>query len=501
LGRGQASGAAIPHGTLELVAEDSSISAGHQLNLGLRFELEKGWHVYWINPGDSGEPPRVEWHLPAGFTAGAIEWPTPQRLGAGSIVDYGYEGTLLLIVPVRVAAHLAAQSNLASQPTAQLGAEAKLLVCSHEMCVPGKAQNSLTLPIKTLAPVVDARTSAWFSDARKSLPRPVPAQWKLSLADAKDSFVLTVNLGHRVTEAVFFPLAASQIQNAAAQTLQPTTTGCKLTLRKSDQLLKPIARLQGVLALSGSESYRIDVAVGHAGTISTHSSSTLKFHTFEGGILEMKRPTIYSIAYSAICSTLVALVLCAAPAAAWAAKVGDAAPDFTGTASSGKTVHLADYRGKYVVLEWHNNGCPYVRKQYNSGNMQRLQKQWTGKGVVWFTILSSAPGKQGFVSASEENDYLAKMQAAPTAALLDPTGSLGHLYDAKTSPHMFVISPQGVLIYDGAIDDKPTTDLADVPGAANYVSLALEEAMAGKPVAMAATRPYGCSVKYSDEGR
>jgi hypothetical protein len=133
--------------------------------------------------------------------------------------------------------------------------------------------------------------------------------------------------------------------------------------------------------------------------------------------------------------------------------------------------------------------------------MQRLQKQWTGKGVVWFTILSSAPGKQGFVSASEENDYLAKMQAAPTAALLDPTGSIGHLYDAKTSPHMFVISPQGVLIYDGAIDDKPTTDLADVPGAANYVSLALEEAMAGKPVAMAATRPYGCSVKYSDEGR
>ena len=181
LGRGQASGAAIPHGTLELVAEDSSISAGHQLNLGLRFELEKGWHVYWINPGDSGEPPRVEWHLPAGFTAGAIEWPTPQRLGAGSIVDYGYEGTLLLlIVPVRVAAHLAAQSNLASQPTAQLGAEAKLLVCSHEMCVPGKAQISLTLPIKTLAPVVDARTSAWFSDARKSLPRPVPAQWKLN---------------------------------------------------------------------------------------------------------------------------------------------------------------------------------------------------------------------------------------------------------------------------------------------------------------------------------
>src|SRR5580658_3360094 len=113
---------------------------------------------------------------------------------------------------------------------------------------------------------------------------------------------------------------------------------------------------------------------------------------------------------------LLALILCAAPSLISAAKLGEAAPDFTGTASDGRTFHLADYRGKYVVLEWHNNGCPFVRKQYNSGNMQRLQKQWTSQGVVWFTILSSAPGKQGFVSASEENDYLAKMQAAPTAA-------------------------------------------------------------------------------------
>jgi hypothetical protein len=130
--------------------------------------------------------------------------------------------------------------------------------------------------------------------------------------------------------------------------------------------------------------------------------------------------------------------------------------------------------------------------------MQRLQKQWTSQGVIWFTILSSAPGKQGYATASEENDYLAKMQAAPTAALLDPSGQIGHLYDAKTSPQMIVINPQGVMIYDGAIDDKPTTDLDDVPGATNYVNRALEQAMAGKPVETAATRPYGCSVKYGD---
>ena len=195
---------------------------------------------------------------------------------------------------------------------------------------------------------------------------------------------------------------------------------------------------------------------------------------------------------------LVAVVFCAVSTLLWAAKVGDHAPDFTATASNGKTIHLSDYRGKYVVLEWHNNGCPYVGKHYKSGNMQRLQKQWTRDGVIWFTILSSAPGKQGYVTASEENDYLTKMQAAPTAALLDPSGGIGHLYDAKTSPQMVVINPQGVVIYSGAIDDKPTTDLQDVPTATNYVSLALQQSMAGKPVETPSTRPYGCSVKYAD---
>jgi len=195
---------------------------------------------------------------------------------------------------------------------------------------------------------------------------------------------------------------------------------------------------------------------------------------------------------------LVVVMLCAVPLLIAAAKVGDAAPEFTAMASTGKTVRLTDYRGKYVVLEWHNNGCPYVGKHYNSGNMQRLQNHWTSQGVVWFTVLSSAPGKQGYVTAGEENDYLTKEQAAPTAALLDPTGEIGHLYDAKTSPQMVVINPQGVVIYSGAIDDKPTTDLQDVQGATNYVSLALEQSMSGKPVQTPATRPYGCSVKYRD---
>ena len=183
---------------------------------------------------------------------------------------------------------------------------------------------------------------------------------------------------------------------------------------------------------------------------------------------------------------------------AFAVKVGDSAPDFTGTDSHGQSHKLSDYRGKFVVLEWHNNGCPFTKKHYESGNMQRLQKQWTDKGVVWLTVISSSPGSQGYVTADQENDYIQRMHAAPTAALLDPKGEIGHLYGAKTTPHMFVINPQGQIIYNGAIDDKPTPDLSDVNGAKNYVSEALQESMAGQAVAVATTRPYGCSVKYAD---
>jgi len=183
---------------------------------------------------------------------------------------------------------------------------------------------------------------------------------------------------------------------------------------------------------------------------------------------------------------------------AWAARVGERAPDFTATDSNGKTHTISEYAGKYVVLEWTNRDCPFTRKHYESGNMQRLQHEWTSRGVIWLTVASSAPGAQGYVTAADENAYLAKSGAAPTAVLLDPAGTLGHLYDAKTTPHMFVISPQGTLIYDGAIDDRATTDPADVTGAKNYVSLALEEAMAGKAVSVPTSRPYGCSVKYKD---
>ena len=191
-------------------------------------------------------------------------------------------------------------------------------------------------------------------------------------------------------------------------------------------------------------------------------------------------------------------LLLALMVSAFAVKVGDPAPNFTGVDSNGKQQSLSAYKGKYVVLEWHNQGCPYTKKHYESGNMQRLQKEWTGKGVVWLTVISSAQGMQGFVTPTQENEYLKKMNAAPTAVIMDPGGSLGRLYGAKTTPQMFIIAPDRTLIYNGAIDDHPTSDQADISKSKNYVDAALGEAMSGKPVTEAATRPYGCSVKYKD---
>ena len=190
------------------------------------------------------------------------------------------------------------------------------------------------------------------------------------------------------------------------------------------------------------------------------------------------------------------LLLAASLRPALALPPGSAAPEFKGVDSNGVTHSLSDYRGKYVVLEWANRGCPYEQKHYLSGNMESLQRQWTGKGVVWLSIISSAPGQQGYVTPAEENDYLKTMKASPTAALLDPTGAIGHLYDARTTPHIFVIDPAGKLIYQGAIDNQPTPNRASLNGADNYLNDALNAAMAGRQVAVAVTKPYGCSVKY-----
>ena len=179
-----------------------------------------------------------------------------------------------------------------------------------------------------------------------------------------------------------------------------------------------------------------------------------------------------------------------------AVKVGDPAPDFTGTDSHGQTHKLSEYRGKYVVLEWTNNGCPFTRKHYTSGNMQSLQTLAQQHGVVWLSVISSAPGKQGYVDGAGADELTRSRHAAPTAVLLDPSGSVGRLYRAKTTPHMFVIDAKGELRYMGGIDSLATTDVADIQTAEPYLKEAMLAVADGKPVGHPVTRPYGCSVKY-----
>ncbi|MEI7865124.1 MAG: thioredoxin family protein [Chthoniobacterales bacterium] len=194
----------------------------------------------------------------------------------------------------------------------------------------------------------------------------------------------------------------------------------------------------------------------------------------------------------ALLTTLVALAALtkAAP------QIGQPAPDFTLTGTDGQEHKLSDYKGKFIVLEWTNYDCPFVHKHYDSGNMQKLQKEYTAKDVVWLSIISSAPGKQGHLTPEQAKQTAEEKGAAPTAVLLDGDGTVGHLYEAKTTPHMYVVNPEGQLIYMGAIDSVKSPDPATIEGATNYVAQALEEAMAGKPVSTPDIHSYGCSIKY-----
>lgn len=198
--------------------------------------------------------------------------------------------------------------------------------------------------------------------------------------------------------------------------------------------------------------------------------------------IQTKLPCLLLIAMSVWCTT---------------AYASQKAPEFSLPDTAGKMQSLSDQKGKYVVLEWTNNDCPFVRKQYDSGNMQKLQERYVSRGVVWFSVNSSAPGKQGYYSPAEWKEKIRTNGSKATAVLLDSDGKIGKLYGAQTTPHMFVIDPEGLLIYEGAIDDRPGIH-SDTAKAHNYVTAALEQAMAGQKVSIQKTKSYGCSVKYAD---
>jgi peroxiredoxin len=202
----------------------------------------------------------------------------------------------------------------------------------------------------------------------------------------------------------------------------------------------------------------------------------------------MKTKSILSILCSLAAGTLFALD---APP-----PVGSSAPDFSLSDAAGKTHSLSQYKGKYVVLEWFNPECPFVRKHYGGGNMQKLQQEYTGKGVVWLTIDSNAPGTEGNLTAEQAEKIAKGWNTQQTALLLDTDGKVGRAYGAKNTPNMVIINPDGKIVYEGAIDNKATPNPADIPSSTNYVKAALDESMSGRPVSNSTTKPYGCSVKY-----
>lgn len=243
-----------------LLGEQDSIAPGQQFWVGVQFRMDQGWHIYWINPGDSGEPPRVQWRLPAGFQAGELRWPHPERLVTKYSTDYGYAGQMLLLASIRPPA------GLAPGGTAELAGTVKWVVC-REVCIPGKTEVALSLPVKRVA---TPQPSQAFDQARKRIPQPAPAQWRARARAEKDAFVLSLETGQPMAQAEFFPLQPQQIENAAPQAASALPRGVRLRLKKSEQLLQPIANLKGVIVLPSGKAYVIDAPV--VGARSKHSS-------------------------------------------------------------------------------------------------------------------------------------------------------------------------------------------------------------------------------------
>lgn len=262
---GIAQSAPPSHAKVELIADEVAPSATTTW-VGLLFHLDPGWHIYWQNAGDSGTPPKVDWRLPAAYRAGAIRWPQPVRLGGGSVIDYGYEDQVLLMAPIERAA------NSLAAAAVPIAVDVKYLVC-REVCIPGKAHLTLSLPATGGDPPAQApQWHAIFQNTRAQLPTPAPAGWKISAASEKRYFVLSVQPETPVKSATFFPLESGQIENSGPQTFTSTKNGFYLMIPESDQLVKPIGTLRGLLVLGPGRAYEIAPHVLQASRIIQNGS-------------------------------------------------------------------------------------------------------------------------------------------------------------------------------------------------------------------------------------
>jgi thiol:disulfide interchange protein DsbD len=242
------------HAQVELLSRQTAVRPGQELLVGVHFSLEPGWHIYWVNPGDSGQPPAFNWQLPQGFSAGEVLWPRPERMqSTAQLADYGYHGDVLLAIPMRV-------SPSAQKGTAAITLEAKWLIC-REVCLPDRAQLQVSLPVGLEARDNPATAGLFVANARL-LPQPFPAKWKATVQTSKDSLVVSLEIGRTLSQAGFFPLDPDQIDNAAPQKIEATPRGAKITLRKSDLLVKPIRVLRGVLVLTDGTAYHVEAPVG-----------------------------------------------------------------------------------------------------------------------------------------------------------------------------------------------------------------------------------------------
>ena len=249
------------HLKVRLVSEASAVAPGQTFWIGLDFALEPEWHIYWINAGDSGQPPRVTWSAPAGYTVGSIEWPQPGRIvDSPTIVDYGYHGNVLLMAPVR------AGSSPRPGSSAEILADVNWLVC-RDICVPGNARVSLPVRVAPLARI-DARQHAVFEATRRRIPKPLPARWKASAEASGDTFVIILETGRAEQAATFFPLEDLQVENAAPQRVQVFTRGVRLTLKKAEELRQAPAALKGVVAFPSGSAFVVNIPV------TTHHASS-----------------------------------------------------------------------------------------------------------------------------------------------------------------------------------------------------------------------------------
>lgn len=242
------------HARVELVSQAEAVAPSSDVQLGIHFVLDPGWHIYWINPGDSGQPPSFKWQLPAGFSAGEVQWPRPERIQrVKELADFGYNNEVLFPVTLHV------PPKLANGPAQEINMEAKWLVC-REVCIPEHAKLRLALPVAQQAKQNDAAAKL-FADAEKLLPKPLPRGWQANAVSNKDDFILTIAAGRPLNKAEFFPLDPDVIDNPTPQKIQSSPTGAKLVLKKSDLLAKPIPTLRGVLAIPGGPAYQIEAPV------------------------------------------------------------------------------------------------------------------------------------------------------------------------------------------------------------------------------------------------